>query len=236
MLKKVATVGFWLGVLTGIAAGATAWGKPADLPGNNQIECADGVDDPPTQRKFSIELDFTPQGITFKVETSDPQPTEAPAIDPVMPAFVDQWLQHVGDLLARPDRVINLEAILSKLPRLSANENGAQAPPAEPQPRAGQADKDTDERVLQMFVIAEFYRRTGHYESARFYYQRVHLLSPTSRMGRMAIDRLQQVEERLRDDAEEADTPGRTDELKPESMNREMHKGLMPLGLVRVRY
>ena len=56
MLKKVATLGFWFGVLSGLTAGATAWGKPADLPNIQQIECSDGQDDPPAQKKYSFQL------------------------------------------------------------------------------------------------------------------------------------------------------------------------------------
>jgi hypothetical protein len=212
MSKKVATVGFWLGVLTGLLAGGTAWGKPADLPDNHQIECADGKDDPPMPRKFSLELDFTPNGITLKFGPGADQPAE----EPQLPAFIEQWLQHVGDLLARPERVFNLENLLSKLPR--------------PAP----AEKSDAEGVEQLFRLAERQNCERHYQAARFLYQRVHLLAPTSRVGRLAIDRLQQVEERLRNDAEEADTPGGAGQ--PESMHRDMHKGLVPLGLVRVRY
>jgi hypothetical protein len=232
MYKKVATVGFWLGVLAGLAAGATAWGKPADLPTNNQIECSDGADDPPVQRKFALELEFTPQGITVKVGLADDDPAPAPAIDPVLPAFIEQWLQHLGDLLTQPERAISLDALRNKLPRLDASEKAPQVPSSEPQPRAGQTDKDTDMRALQMFIVAEVCRQAGRYEAARYYYQRVHLLAPTSRVGQLAIERLQQVEERLRDDAEEAAPAEGSD--PPQSMNREPHKGLMPLGLVRV--
>ena len=53
-----------------------------------------------------------------------------------------------------------------------------------------------EKMAQRMFRDAEDCARRGHLEKARLLYQQVHLLAPTSNIGRKAIDRLQQVEER----------------------------------------
>ena len=90
---------------------------------------------------------------------------------------------------------------------------------------------ELEKQLLQLFEAADQYRRTGLYESARYLYQRVHLLSPTSRLGRMAIEHLQELESRLRDSSEEQD---RREE--PDDWQRDVRNGTIPLGLVRVTY
>lgn len=239
MLKQGIAMGFLSSVLWGQAAGQLAWGKPADLPANNQIECPDCSDDP-VQRKFSLELEVTPKGITLKVEAGLAQPEQAPPIDAVLPAFVEQWLQHAGDALRRPDRSVSLDCLLGKLPYLSwphaasllAQETLVRLPQVGDPEKAPLAEKEKQTR--QLFEMADLCRRTGVYEAARFFYQRVHLLSPTTRLGRLAIDRLQEIEIRLRDDAEEQGAPGR--DGAPESRLRDIRNGSMPLGLVVVTY
>jgi len=232
MLKRGIAASFWLIALSGLTSGTAAWAKPADLPGNQQIECAEG-DDPPAKRKFSIELDITSKGITLKVGAEPVQPAPAPQIDAVLPAFVDQWLQHAGDALMRPDRIGSLDYLWSKVPYVGA-------PNVRTGPAASAVVGAVDQQIAQrdnqsraFFALAEVYRRTGHYVSARDFYQRVHLLAPTSRLGQMAIDRIQEMDERLRDAAEEQGIPGRDE---PEARNRDIRNGTLPLGLVRVTY
>jgi hypothetical protein len=200
MLRKVATVGVCISALTGVLAGNWLWAKPADLPSNPQIECS--------------EPDRTSE------------PSEPPVIDAVLPAFVEQWLQHAGDLLSRPERMINMEAVWKRLPSFSANANTET-------PRLVPANEKTAaERTEQLYTIAEAYRVTGSYRTARFYYQRAHATAPASRFGRMAIERLQDLEERLRD-AEESD-PVRPPQESPEE--EDILKDYVPLGLVRHMY
>jgi hypothetical protein len=241
MLKRGIALGFGLALFCGFAAGASAVGKPADLPANNQIECPDCGDDP-LPGKFSLELDFTPKGITVKMGVADAQPELPPAIDALLPAFVEQWLQHAGDAFSYPDRSGNIEYWLGQLPYIRSlqaasvgvdDKTGAtpKVVGAEPKPAP-----DIEKQLRQIFESADQYRRTGLYESARYLYQRVHLLAPTSRLGRLAIEHLQEIESRLRSfgETEEQGNPDRRDE--PEARQRDIRNGAMPLGLVRVRY
>src|SRR5580765_986504 len=134
--------------LAAILMGApAAWAKPGDLPAEQVIECDD---DPPTG-KLEIELNITPRGITLKFGVH-PNQESAPAIDAFTPVFVDQWLSHLGDMLARPDRFIGLDAIMSKLPNL----------------RPGETSQDS---VQRLFEMAEQQRRAGAFATARRLYQ-----------------------------------------------------------------
>ena len=90
-----------------------AGAKPADLPYQEQIECNENGD-PPAQSTPQIELDIASKGIKLGAGLA---PCEAaPAIDAVLPAYVEQWLQHMGDLFIQPKRGVSWEAIGNMLP------------------------------------------------------------------------------------------------------------------------
>jgi hypothetical protein len=97
-----------------------------------------------------------------------------------------------------------------------------------------------DQTAQRIFELAERHRRSGEYDVARKLYQQVHLFSPTTLHGRIAITRIIEVEERMReverirDASEEQQIPGRGDD--PEQAFRDMHQRTVPLGLVRVSY
>jgi hypothetical protein len=312
--------------LTGVPAASA---KPADLPVEHEVQC--GGEE--AHGKVTIGLDFLTGRITVKVEAAPSEPT--PAIDALLPACVEQMVSHLGDFLARPDRFVNLDMLLSKLPQLGAAPD-AKRPPAEPAVKSGdglefrlfepasvkikdvplqqalknlgkvsgvrivpdyQAFKDarvdlntpvslaventsvhaalqqlvqplrltyeiedgvvkvtTVEKSMyrmtpaqrqakanepaaqRVFEMAERSRRAGDYEKARVGYQRVHLLTPTSVFGRMAIVRIEEMEERMRETSEEQGGPGRSEEQAPEEIFRDMQNRSVPLGLVNVSY
>ena len=216
MFKRGIAASFWFAVLSGLLSGATAWAKPADLPSNEPIECENGGDPP---MKTTPPIDVEP----------------APALDPFLPAFVEQWLQHAADALMRPDRAGNLDFLLGQLPKSAF---GAAVEPTVPAPQVVGVEKkqavDAEKHIRHLFESADLYRRSGLMDAARFIYQRVHLLSPTSRLGQLAIQRLQEIESRQRDDAEEQSQPSRPRE--PDVRMRDLRNSTMPLGLVEVTY
>ncbi len=87
----------------------------------------------------------------------------------------------------------------------------------------------------QRFHDGEVCERLGQLEMARLCYQQAHLLAPTSKRGRQAIDRLQKIEERLRDTSEEQTEPP-VNPLDPEAVFRDIRSRTVPLGLVVVSY
>ena len=89
-------------------------------------------------------------------------------------------------------------------------------------------------QAQRLFEIAEGHRRSGNFDMARKLYQQVHLLTPTTLHGRVAIVRLIEIEERMRESSEEQGDPGRNDD--PEQVYREMRDRTIPLGLVEVSY
>ena len=95
--------------------------------------------------------------------------------------------------------------------------------------------------VRQLFEVAERCRLKGEFVEARTYYQEVHLMSPTSRYGRLAMDRLREVEQaEMADTAEEQDAPPLKPVSKPapspQERSRELLKRSQPLGLVERVY
>ena len=107
-----------------------------------------------------------------------------------------------------------------------------QAAEAVKQPNRERAPAEAqNKQARQLFEAAERARRAGDYERARVTYQQVHLLTPTSRLGRLAIDRLQEVEERMRESFEES---GDGDDA--ESMFNDMRENSVPLGLIELSF
>jgi hypothetical protein len=227
MLRRGIALGFWLAFFSGLAAGTRVYAKPADLPANNQIECPDCGDKAP--RKFSLELEISPKGVNVQFGFGDTQPESPPILDPFLPAFFEHWLQHAADVFTQPQRSASLENLLKSVPYLRAVKSAPppETPSAAPPVVKGEARPavDFEKQIRQLFESADYYRRTGLYESARYLYQRVHLLAPTSRLGNLAIEHLQEIERRLREAGEEQ-----------EPDERDVRNGSIPLGLVRVRY
>lgn len=326
--------------LAGVLASSSASSaKPGDLPAENGIQCPDGADDP-VQRKFSIELGITPKGFTLKLSAAQAAPEAPILIDPLMPAYVEQMLYHLGDALARPERYFRLDRLLSQLPDLrgSAAEGNAATPQPKPAvvaarapivtpvearlfepvqvrirnvpmqqalknlahasalrivpdyralrdagvdldapvslpienssvhvalqqllqaakltiqidgdvvkvtvPQKGRLRSDAQIRAeanaiqaQRLFETGERLRRDGEFEQARTCYQQAHLLTPTTLHGRMAIVRLEELEERLREVFEEQGGPGRN--ADPEQVYRDMHRRSIPLGLVEISH
>jgi hypothetical protein len=97
-----------------------------------------------------------------------------------------------------------------------------------------QAAVDTREReARQLFKIAEDCRHRRDFDRARTCYQQVHRLAPTSRLGQMAMDRLQEIEQRMLDPLEESEPEVIRD---PEQTFRNIRRWSIPLGLVEITY
>jgi hypothetical protein len=154
------------------------------------------VDDEPAKTRLSIEFGIGPKGVTLKFGVGVVPPEPTPTIDAVCPSIVSAYVQ-------------------SLLERMKTQPTDAAS-----------SASDRDKQARQLFEVAEFYRRTSHYASAKFYYQRSHQAAPTSRLGRLAIDRIGEMEDRLRaaDESSERD---------PEALFQEMRERTVPLGLTQ---
>jgi hypothetical protein len=176
-------------LLIGLASAPAAWGKPADLPADDKIQCPEG------QEKGEHG------GISLGSDHFADAPKSPASIDTVsptlVPACVEMWLQKVGEMFFVQQRDVFVPF-------------------------------NTPERqVRDLFERAEKCRRSGDFANARTNYQRLHMLAPTSRLGRLAIDRIIEIEERMREPAEEAEPP---------QSFRQMRERSQPLGLVEVTY
>jgi hypothetical protein len=100
---------------------------------------------------------------------------------------------------------------------------------------ARRAPTPEEKLANQLFRDGENCERLGQLEQARLCFQQAHLLAPTSKLGRKAIDRLQQIEERMRDASEESSEPP-VGPVDPEALFRDIRGRTIPLGLVVVSY
>jgi hypothetical protein len=164
-------------------------------------QATDKPGEAPKKGRFSIEFGITSKGLILKFGGGVATPEPAPAIDAMCPNIVPAYVQS---LMSR------VKGAFTEAPGMSG------AP----------KEVERDKQVTQLFEVGEIYRRTGHYASARVYYQRAHLAAPTSRLGRLAIERLGEIEDRLRE-AEESS------EIDPQSLFFEMRERTIPLGLAQ---
>lgn len=229
------------GVLAWSLLGATApigLTKPPDLPVDQSVTCPEGRER--TNGSYELRIDLANGEIRVEVEATPTTPVaDVPAtVDAVCPCFLPVLVEHVRRRLAQ-----------------------AQPAPGTPLPAAPVA-KEADGRAEQakrMFQIAERCRRGGDLEMARTCYEETHLMSPTSRFGRLAMQRLRDLERHQDGNgaAEESDAPPTqrsprqnptTDEpplsrgrdlngLTPaERQFRKMRQRSEPLGLVERTY
>jgi hypothetical protein len=103
-----------------------------------------------------------------------------------------------------------------------------------------EADVDEPVRVEQaraMFAIGERCRRLGDLDKARTCYEETHLLSPTSRYGRLAMQRLAEIDEgRGTTEEEQGPRPGKRRRRALEAPPVLKPLGSQPLGLVERAY
>jgi hypothetical protein len=117
--------------------------------------------------------------------------------------------------------------IENEIVKITTKEKGRGTP-------AERAAEAKNAHAQRLFEIGEIARRAGVYDQARACFQQVHLLTPTSAQGRMAIVRLIEIEERMRETAEEQNDPEPQDD--PEQAYRDMRDRTVPLGLVEASY
>lgn len=207
MSRGIRVLGLWTSVLLGLAFGAAgaAWAKPADLPIPSQPVCEDGKDGPTYHPPAPSYPDLT----ELQEDTSDGSIAAKVVTEapPMIDAVSPAFLSALFDQL-----FVQIG-------------NAIQPRPVSPEEKAAQ----------EAYRRAEECARTGQLEQARLLFQQTHLLAPLSKVGRQAIDRIQQIEERLRDAAEESTDPPST-APDPEARFREMRDRTVPLGLVVVWY
>jgi hypothetical protein len=118
-----------------------------------------------------------------------------------------RWLAAAA--LAALAGTASLPAGLAKPPDLPVDDRISCPDGSEQSPHDPVADRaDTPRSAGQLFEAAEASRRSGNREAARIGYEEVHLLDPTSWLGRLAIERLK-----------ELDAPGSTGEEPSEPDN-----------------
>jgi hypothetical protein len=157
----------------------------------------------PPKGRFSIELGFTSKGLLLKFGAGPAMPDMPATIDTICPNIVPAYLDSlVTRMRSAFTPAAGMQAALPHLER--------------------------EQQSAQLFEVGEIYRRTGQFSSARTYYQRVHQTAPTSRLGALAMERLAELEERLRDAGEESGND------EPEAHFQNIRERTIPLGLAQL--
>ncbi|MFO0968083.1 MAG: hypothetical protein U0793_21210 [Gemmataceae bacterium] len=153
-----------------------------------------------------------------------------------VPAVVVEVAQAVGDAPAVPD-LTWLDALLPHLVTKAAQDAVTPQPAASvetarsPSNREVQLDRYRQaQRILGLGIA---YEQRGLFSKARTCYQETHLLSPETRYGRQAMERLTALEQRSRerDGSEEADEPATSNDVR-ERNHENMRRQTAPLGTV----
>jgi hypothetical protein len=84
--------------------------------------------------------------------------------------------------------------------------------PSQARPAFGTADVlanlDKLTKARDLYRLAEYYRRLGHFAAAATYYEEAHLVCPTCRYGLRAMERLSQIGAGRAEEQETADAAG----------------------------
>jgi hypothetical protein len=193
----------WFILLAGLAL-SLGLGNSAPSWANAPVEefsCAE-TGDKPAKGRFSIELGITSKGLLLKIGTGPAMPEMPAAIDAICPNIVPAYLES---LLARWRNAFTPQTDM----------------------QAVQPCLERDKQAAHHFEIAEIYRRTGQLGSARTFYQRVHQLAPTSLLGGLAMERMTELDDRLRDAGEESEAD------QADTLYQNMRERTIPLGLAQ---
>jgi hypothetical protein len=117
----------------------------------------------------------------------------------------------------------------------------------QPQPANPTQPANRYQEARHIFEIGERCRRQGDLDKARTCYEEAHLLSPTSHYGRLAMQRLHEMEQSQRGSSEEQEEPPlRTPTTEepplqerppsPEQSSLKLRQSAQPLGLVERSY
>jgi hypothetical protein len=209
MSKRVWGAALALGMGWVAASGPVSLAKPPDLPVHPQVTCPDGRVTPGTTGDHS--------------EAAAPERTveaipDLTWLNMMVPEMVTRTLR-AGGLLPAAAGTAAVEALSPlKVDREQHIERYRQA--------------------RRIFLLGMEYEQKGDVSKARVCFQEAHLLSPETRYGRMAMERLSRLENQVRDgrgaeEAEEREKPNpRGAGQTPSQQYEEMLRRTMPLGTV----
>jgi hypothetical protein len=177
-----------LAALVGTSSGTVSVAKPPDLPAENDVQCQDGREEA-AYGTFTLGWDVLSGNVWTKNEPKGQPSAEAVCVGvlcPNVPLLV-QWLYQRAQTTA-------------------AARNPSTAGVVRDAVRLGPNFAATAEQARQLYEISGRCVREGNLEQARACLRQAHLANPTCRFGRLAIERLQQLES---NDAEACEEPGK---------------------------
>ncbi len=217
---SAAVVAVWLGA----AATSVSQAKPPDLPAANHVRCED--DDAPGTGQPRFEWDATTRQLRPAIEG------QAAASIPIC---IDGWCPSVLPFI--------LESICERLWPIVPT---GVAVPTAMAPRDAMTDDvrrgdpefaNSAEEARHLYELAARFARAGKLIEARACLRKAHLANPTCRFGRLAMQRLQELEtiepaEEASEPPPNAEPPSGDDMGSAEQIFQQMRQTTQPLGLV----
>jgi hypothetical protein len=219
--------------------------KPPDLPAHNNIRCPYECESPEDGRS-PLGCDEVSGAVRLEVERRDASGAE------MLPLWLDVWCPNVMSYLVQRccEHMLSIasrESAESKQVEDGASGRNASACSVD---RSGPRNDlnygpefSTSAQVARrLYELADRCVREGKLEKARTYLRQAHLANPICLFGRLAIDRLQELES----PSEEPSEPSPTTQEPPlpdrpsskpdddERAFRRMRERTMPLGMVEI--
>jgi hypothetical protein len=239
---------FWaLGL--GAALGSASQAKPPDLPASNDVRCPHECESRENGRLL-LGWDAISGKVRLEVEPSSPSEPEA------LPLWLDVWCPNVMPYLVQRlcERLMSITAQNAGVAEQVDEDPPSRDPSAKNVRRQGPSGEPNSwpesatsaQEARRLYELADRFVRDGKVEKARALLRQAHMVNPICHFGRLAIDRLQELETPSEEPSEPAppttqeppqpDQPSsKPDAADTERAFRRMRERTVPLGMVEIQ-
>ena len=211
-MRKTRWIAPLLAIGLGTCTGPVSTAKPPDLPATNDVRCQETDSSP-----LRVYGDDTPPA-----STAEP------------PVCIDVWCAQALPVIAQRfcQRIF---AIMQTSPADADAPDAPARDPAAGDLARGAVDPQfavSAEKAQRLYELATRCARQGKLAEARAHLREAHLANPTCRFGRLAIERLQELEALPPGEEPQSDDG---DAMQTERAFQRMRATTQPLGLVQPR-
>jgi hypothetical protein len=203
----------WIVALLAIGIGATSeslgHAKPPDLPANGDVRCPEDCREADTGQPLGAQIE-----------------TGAARAEETGPLSIDAWCPNLMPLLTQCfcQRIVTIMQPVAAAPDRNAAADDAVRAGLDP------AFAATALQARHLYEAALRCLRAGKLAEARAHLREAHLANPTCRFGRLAIERLQELEALPPGEEPQSDEAESTE---AERVFRRVRQTTQPLGLVQ---
>jgi hypothetical protein len=251
-----------LATLVGAAAGSVSQAKPPDLPDQGDVRCEEGPEGHHGHIILGWDLLTGRLRLEVGVEVNTADPPQGEAADPVCldvwcPNVVPMLLQRLcARVLAGPESCEPAACRDSSARNVDRTRDEDAVNDVHQTPPVDDPQSETAEQARDLYEIALRCEREGNFAQARACLREAHAANPTCRYGRLAIQRLMELEADDACEQQEPPTPParsaprgasteepplseeqQSDEgesARPDRTYRRIRESSQPLGMVQI--